>query len=60
MFKSITDEVGGQAPEIGKSLHELAAEGARLMIVEALEPEAELHTQRGGRPGALTGDGTDP
>ncbi len=45
MFKLITNDVGGQAPEIGKSLDELAREGARRMIVEALELEVELYTQ---------------
>jgi transposase-like protein len=43
MYKLTTDEPEGKAPEIIQALDELAREGARRMIVEALELEVEEH-----------------
>jgi transposase-like protein len=45
MFKLTTDEPEGKAPEIIQSLDELAREGARRMILEALELEVEQYVQ---------------
>jgi len=45
MYKITTDDVEGQAPEIVQSVDELAREGARQMILAALEQEVEQHLQ---------------
>jgi len=46
MYESTTDEHRGQVPEITQSLDELAREGARRMIVAALELEVEQYVER--------------
>lgn len=46
MFKITTDDTEGQTSEIEQSLDELAREGARRMIREALELEVEQYVQR--------------
>jgi transposase-like protein len=46
MDKSTTDDLQGQISPVGQSLDELAREGARRMIAEALELEVEEYTQR--------------
>ncbi len=43
MFKLTTNDSEGQAPEISQSLDELAREGARRMILAALELEVEQY-----------------
>jgi len=43
MFKLTTDDAEGQTPEIAQTLDELAREGARRMIVAALEAEVEQY-----------------
>jgi transposase-like protein len=45
MYKLNTDDVEGRAPEIMQSLDELAREGARRMILAALELEVEQYLQ---------------
>jgi transposase-like protein len=45
MLKLTTDEIEGKAPEITDSLDELARQGARRMIVAALELEVEQYVQ---------------
>ena len=45
MLKLTTDEIEGKAPEITESLDELAREGARRMILAALELEVEQYVQ---------------
>jgi putative transposase len=45
MFKLTTDAIEGEAPEITQSLDELAREGARRMILAALELEVEQYVQ---------------
>jgi transposase-like protein len=45
MYKLNTDDVEGRAPEIRQSLDELAREGARRMILAALELEVEQYLQ---------------
>lgn len=45
MVKLTTNEVEGQAPEISQSLDELAREGARRMLLAALEQEVEQYVQ---------------
>jgi transposase-like protein len=45
MYKLNTDDVEGRAPEIIQSLDELAREGARRMILAALELEVEQYLQ---------------
>ena len=45
MFKLTTEEPEGKAPEIIQSLDELAREGARRMILEALELEVEQYVE---------------
>jgi len=45
MVKLTTESVEGEAPEIKESLDELAREGARRMIVAALELEVEQHVE---------------
>ena len=45
MFKLITNDTEGQTPEIEQSLDELAREGARRMILAALEVEVEQYVQ---------------
>jgi transposase-like protein len=45
MVKLTTDEIEGKAPEITDSLDELARQGARRMIVAALELEVEQYVQ---------------
>jgi putative transposase len=45
MFKLITNDLEGQAPEITQSLDELAREGARRMIVAALELEVDQYVR---------------
>jgi transposase-like protein len=45
MFKLITNDTEGQTPEIEQSLDELAREGARRMILAALELEVEQYVQ---------------
>ena len=46
MFEITTNETEGQTPEIEQSLDELAREGARRMILAALELEVEQYVQR--------------
>ena len=46
MFKVTTDDTEGQTLEIGESLDELARQGARRMIVAALELEVEQYVER--------------
>ena len=46
MFKYITDDGGRTAPELSQSLDELAREGARRMIAEALRLEADEYVER--------------
>jgi len=41
MFKLTTNDTEGQPPEIEQSLDELARQGARRMILAALELEVE-------------------
>ena len=45
MFKVTTNDVEAQTPEIETSLDELAREGARRMILEALELEVEQYVR---------------
>jgi putative transposase len=45
MVKLTTDHAEGEVPEITESLDELAREGARRMILAALEVEVEQHVQ---------------
>ncbi|MGB6910358.1 MAG: IS256 family transposase [Methyloceanibacter sp.] len=45
MYKLTTDDAEGKTPEIIQSLDELAREGARRMILEALELEVEQYVQ---------------
>jgi len=45
MIKVSTDDGEGQAPEVQRSLDELAREGARRMIAAALELEVEQYVQ---------------
>ena len=45
MYKLITNDIEGQTPEITHSLDELAREGARQMILAALELEVEQYVQ---------------
>jgi putative transposase len=45
MYKLTTDDIEGKAPEIMQSLDELAREGARRMILAALELEVEQYLQ---------------
>lgn len=45
MLKLTTDAIEGKAPEITQSLDQLAREGARRMILAALELEVEQHMQ---------------
>jgi transposase-like protein len=45
MFKLTTDDIESQTPEITESLHELARQGARRMILAALELEVEQYIQ---------------
>jgi putative transposase len=45
MFKLTTDDAEGQTPEITQTLDELAREGARRMIVAALEAEVEQYVE---------------
>jgi putative transposase len=45
MLKVTTDEIEGKAPEITGSLDELARQGARRMILAALELEVEQYVQ---------------
>jgi transposase-like protein len=45
MFKLTTDDAEGQTPEIAQTLDELAREGARRMIVAALEVEVEQYVE---------------
>jgi putative transposase len=45
MLKVTTDETEGKAPEITNSLDELARQGARRMILAALELEVEQYVQ---------------
>jgi transposase-like protein len=45
MFKLTTDDAEGQTPEIAQTLDELAREGARRMIVAALEAEVEQYVE---------------
>ncbi len=46
MDKSTTNDIQGQIPQVVRSLDELAREGARRMIAEALELEVEEYIQR--------------
>ena len=46
MFKLTTNDSEGKAPEITQSLDELAKEGARRMILAALDLEVEEYVQR--------------
>ena len=46
MDKSTTNDIQGQIPQVRQSLDELAREGARRMIVEALELEVEEYIQK--------------
>jgi putative transposase len=45
MYELATDDIEGKAPEIMQSLDELAREGARRMILAALELEVEQYLQ---------------
>ena len=45
MFKLTTDDAEGQTPEITQTLDELAREGARRMIVAALEAEVAQYVE---------------
>lgn len=45
MFKLTTNDTEGQTPEIQQSLHELARQGARRMILAALELEVQQYVQ---------------
>lgn len=45
MDKSTTNDIRGQIPQVVRSLDELAREGARRMIAEALELEVEMYVQ---------------
>ncbi len=45
MYKITTGDTEGKVPEITQSLDELAREGARRMILAALELEVEQHVQ---------------
>ena len=45
MYKLTTNDIEGKAPEIMQSLDELAREGARRMILAALELEVEQYIQ---------------
>ena len=45
MDKSTTNDIQGQVPQVVRSLDELAREGARRMIADALELEVELYIQ---------------
>jgi len=46
MLKVTTDDIEREAPEITQSLDELAREGARRMILAALELEVDQHIQQ--------------
>jgi putative transposase len=46
MDKSTTNDIHGQIPQVVRSLDELAREGARRMIADALELEVEEYVQR--------------
>jgi transposase-like protein len=46
MDKSTTNDIQGQVPQVVRSLDELAREGARRMIADALQLEVEVYTQR--------------
>ena len=46
MDKSTTNDIQGQIPQVVRSLDELAREGARRMIEEALELEVEEYIQK--------------
>jgi len=46
MDKSTTNDLQGQVPQVVRSLDELAREGARRMIADALELEVEVYTQK--------------
>ena len=46
MDKSTTNDLQGQVPQVVRSLDELAREGARSMIADALELEVEVYTQK--------------
>ena len=46
MFKITTDDTNGTDPEISQSLDDLAREGARRMIADALELEVEEYLSR--------------
>ena len=45
MYKLTTDDIEGKAPEITDSLDELARQGARRMILAALELEVAQYVQ---------------
>ena len=45
MFKVTTDDIGSKSPEITESLDELARQGARRMILAALELEVDQYVQ---------------
>jgi hypothetical protein len=46
MDKGTTNAIQGQIPQVVRSLDELAREGARRMIAEALELEVEEYIER--------------
>ena len=46
MYKLTTDSTEGQTPEVMQSLDELAREGARRMIMAALEAEVDEHLRK--------------
>ena len=46
MDKSTTNDIQGQIPQVVRSLDELAREGARRMIAEALDLEVEEYIER--------------
>jgi putative transposase len=46
MAKSTTNDLQGQIPQVVQSLDELAREGARRMIADALQLEVEVYTQK--------------
>jgi hypothetical protein len=53
MHKGTTNEPPGQIPEITQTLDELAREGARRMILAALELEAEQYVEKLRHPSVL-------
>jgi len=46
MDKSTTNDIQGQIPQVVRTLDELAREGARRMIADALQLEVEVYTEK--------------